>query len=209
MFSENHSIGAYYSNGFTKQKTEHIGISQIFTDDMLYDNLVMLGRTRNNILPKHHANLYYNGEIGKLGIDFNMDYMWRKSRTNMWNDETSENQDNSIVNSIGANRSHLFAERLVFSYPLWKGGIEIGEEYTSSRFSSDYITDASIIGSSASNVEENNIAGFFEIGQSFRNFNVNVGLRYEHVNFDYFDNGQKKTIKVEVITIFSIVIAVN
>ena len=192
MFSENHSIGAYYSNGFTKQKTEHIGISQIFTDDMLYDNLVMLGRTRNNILPKHHANLYYNGEIGKLGIDFNMDYMWRKSRTNMWNDETSENQDNSIVNSIGANRSHLFAERLVFSYPLWKGGIEIGEEYTSSRFSSDYITDASIIGSSASNVEENNIAGFFEIGQSFRNFNVNVVLRYEHVNFDYFDNGQKK-----------------
>lgn len=192
LFSANHSIGAYYSNGFTKQKTEHTGNSQIFTNDVLYDNLTMLGRTENNILPKHHANLYYNGEIGKFGIDFNMDYMWRKSRTNMWNDETSENQENSIVNSIGANRSHLFAERLVFSYPLWKGGIEIGEEYTSSRFSSDYITDASIVSNSASNVDENNIAGFFEIGQSFGNFNVNVGLRYEHVNFDYFDNGQKK-----------------
>ena len=192
LFSENHSIAAYYSNGFTKQKTEHTGNSQIFTNDVLYDNLTMLGRTENNILPKHHANLYYNGEIGKFGIDFNMDYMWRKSRTNMWNDETSENQENSIVNSIGANRSHLFAERLVFSYPLWKGGIEIGEEYTSSRFSSDYITDASIVSNSASNVDENNIAGFFEIGQSFGNFNVNVGLRYEHVNFDYFDNGQKK-----------------
>lgn len=192
LFCDNHSIGAYYSNGFTKQKTEHTGVSQIFTDDVLYDNLTMLGSTENNILPKHHANLYYNGEIGKLGIDFNTDYMWRKSRTYMCNDETSENQENSIVNSIGANRSHLFAERLVFSYPLWKGGIEIGEEYTSSRFSSDYITDASIVGSSASEVNENNIAGFFEIGQAFDNFNVNVGLRYEHVSFDYLDNGQKK-----------------
>lgn len=85
LFSENHSIGAYYSNGFTKQKTEHTG-SQKFTNDVLYDNLTMLGRTENNILPKRHANLYYNGEIGKLGIDFNMNYMWRKSRTNMWND---------------------------------------------------------------------------------------------------------------------------
>lgn len=192
LFNENHSIGAYYSNGFTKQKTEHTGISRILTDDVLYDNLTMLGRTKNDILPKHHANIYYNGEVGKLGIDFNMDYMWRKSKSNMWNNETSENQDNSVVNSIGNNRSNMFAERLVFSYPFWKGGIEIGEEYISSRFSSDYITDASIVSNATSRVDENNIAGFFEIGQSFGNFNVGVGLRYEHVNFDYLENGQKK-----------------
>lgn len=192
FFNENHSIGAYYSNGFTKQKTGHTGISTIFADDVPYDNLTMQGRTKNNILPKHHANLYYNGEVGKLGIDFNMDYMWRKNRSEKWNNETSKNQENSIINSLGTNRSRIFAERLVFSYPFWKGGIEIGEEYTASRFSSDYATDASIVGNANSNVDENNIAGFFEIGQTFGNFNVGIGLRYEHVKFDYLENDQKK-----------------
>ena len=121
-----------------------------------------------------------------------MDYMWRKNRSEKWNNETSKNQENSIINSLGTNRSRIFAERLVFSYPFWKGGIEIGEEYTASRFSSDYATDASIVGNANSNVDENNIAGFFEIGQTFGNFNVGIGLRYEHVKFDYLENDQKK-----------------
>lgn len=192
LFNENHSIGAYYSNAFMKQKSEYTGFTQVLADRVLYDNLTMLGRSQTDILPKHHANLYYNGEVGKLGIDFNMDYMWRKSSSDMWNNETSENQDNSIVNSFGSNKSRLFAEKLVFSYPFWKGGIEIGEEYTSSRFSYEYITDAAIIGNATSLVDENNIAGFFEIGQSFGNFNVGAGLRYEYVKFDYLENGQKK-----------------
>ena len=85
MFNDSHSIGAYYSNGFTKQKTEHTGTSRILADDLLYDNLTMQGHDKNNSLPKHHANLYYNGELGKLGIDFNTDYMWRKSRADKWN----------------------------------------------------------------------------------------------------------------------------
>ena len=192
MFNDSHSIGAYYSNGFTKQKTEHTGTSRILADDLLYDNLTMQGHDKNNSLPKHHANLYYNGELGKLGIDFNTDYMWRKSRADKWNNETSENQQNSRVNSLGVNRSRLFAEKLVFSYPFWKGGIEFGEEYTTSRFSSDYTTDAALVNNATSRVDENNIAGFFEIGQSFGNYNVSVGMRYEHVKFDYLANGQKK-----------------
>lgn len=192
LFNENHSIGAYYSNGLMKQKAVNNGVSQMFADGVLYDNLTIVERTNTNSLPKHHANVYYNGEVGKLGVDFNVDYMWRKNNTDMWNDETSANHDNAVVCSSGSNRSRLFAERLVFSYPFWRGGIEIGEEYTSSRFSSDYITDASIVGGSASRVDENNIAGFFEIGQSFGKLNVSVGLRYEHVNFDYLENGRKK-----------------
>lgn len=192
MFNDSHSIGAYYSNGFTKQKSEHTGISRVLADGQPYDNITMYGSSNNNTLPKHHANLYYNGEIGKFGIDFNMDYMWRKSRNSMFNDETSDTQDNSLVNSLGVNRSHMLAEKLVFSYPFWKGGIEFGEEYSSSRFSSDYKTDASLVGDAASRVDENNIAGFVEIGQTFGQFNLGVGLRYEHIKFEYLENGQKK-----------------
>ena len=93
MFNDSHSIGAYYSNGFTKQRSEHTGISRVLADGQPYDNLSMYGRSNNNTLPKHHANLYYNGEIGKFGIDFNMDYMWRKNRNPMFNNETSDTQN--------------------------------------------------------------------------------------------------------------------
>lgn len=192
MFNDSHSIGAYYSNGFTKQKSEHTGISSVLADGQPYDNLSMYGRSNNNTLPKHHANLYYNGEIGKFGIDFNMDYMWRKNRNSMFNNETSDTQDNLLVNSLGVSRSRMLAEKLVFSYPFWKGGIEFGEEYTSSHFSSEYNTDATWVGDADSRVDENNIAGFVEIGQTFGQFNLGVGFRYEHVKFEYLENGQRK-----------------
>ena len=192
LFNNSHSIGAYYSNGFTKQKSEHTGISRVLADGQPYDNITMYGCNDNNTLPKHHANLYYNGEIGKFGIDFNMDYMWRKNRNSMYNNETSDTQNNSIVNSLGVSRSRMLAEKLVFSYPFWNGGIEFGEEYTSSRFSSEYNTDATLVGNADSRVDENNIAGFLEIGQSFGQFNLGIGLRYEYVRFEYLENGQKK-----------------
>lgn len=192
LFNDSHSIGAYYSNGFTKQKSEHTGISRVFADGKPYDNLTIHGNSNNNSLPKHHANLYYNGEIGKFGIDLNMDYMWRKNRTSMFNSETSDTQDNSLVSSLGINRSRMYAEKLVLSYPFWNGGIEFGEEYTSSRFSSVYSTDASLVGNADSRVDENNIAGFMEIGQTLGQFNIGLGLRYEHVKFAYLENGQKK-----------------
>lgn len=38
----------------------------------------------------------------------------------MFNDETSDTQDNSLVNSLGVNRSRMLAEKLVFSYPFGK-----------------------------------------------------------------------------------------
>lgn len=192
MFNDSHSIGAYYSNGFTKQKSEYIGKSRVLADGEPYDNITIFGNSKNNTLPKHHANLYYNGEMGMLGIDFNMDYMWRKNCNSMFNNEMSDTQDNSFVNSIGVSRSRLLAEKLIFSYPFWKGGIEFGEEYTSSRFSSDYNTDSSLVGDANSRVDENNIAGFVEIGQTFGQFNIGVGLRYEHIKFEYLENGQRK-----------------
>ena len=192
LFNDSHSVGAYYSEGFTKQRGANTGISSISADGKPYDELTMLGRSRTDALPKHHANLYYNGEVGKLGVDFNVDYMWRKSSNLMWNDERSSAGPNTSVSSTGINRSRMIAEKLVFSWPFWKGGIEFGEEYIASRFSTDYVTDAAIVDDGESKVDENNIAGFAEIGQSFGQFNVGIGLRYEHVRFDYSENGQRR-----------------
>ena len=192
LFNSHHSIGAYYTNGFKKTDAHNYGFSRILAGGTPYDELSVDIHQKGDVTPKHHANMYYNGTIGKLGIDFNMDYMWQKDNSNLLNDEASGNFDDARVASSTLNHSRLFAEKLVLSYPVWKGSVEFGNEYTSSRFATDYTTNASQLTSADSRVDESNIAGFVQLAQRFGIWNVGAGLRYEHVAFKYLENGQKR-----------------
>ncbi|TGX87346.1 TonB-dependent receptor domain-containing protein [Muribaculum intestinale] len=192
MFNEKHSIGAYYSNGITNDRMQHSHVTDLSADDEILDVATSLRSGDTKKLPRHYANMYYNGKIGDLGIDLNADYLWNKSRSNVTVDGISLTDGKSLIHSLGANRGRMFAEKLVLSYPVWNGTIEAGEEFVSSRFSSDYVTDAEIVDDANTRVDENNIAGFIDFRQTFGRFNFGAGLRYEHVNFDYLENGQKK-----------------
>lgn len=192
LLNSNHSIGAYYSNGGHRADARNTGWSRILANDIPYDELMMRIREKTKTMPRHHANLYYAGIMGKLSIDFNMDYMWQKKSSSLQNNEMSESFEDETVSSASANRSRLFAEKLVFSYPVWQGHIEFGEEYTSSRFATDYITDATLLSSSDSRVYEHNIAGFVQLAQRFGMWNLSAGLRYEHVSFRYIENGLQR-----------------
>lgn len=191
LFNENHSIGGYYLNSFTRQKSSHTGTTSVWANDALYDRFTINRAAETKTLPSHYANIYYSGKVGGLGIDFNADYLWRKVTNPVSTQEQSEMQENSMINSTGTSRSRMFAEKLVLSYPIWKGSIELGEEFASSRFSTIYTTDAEIVGNVDSRVDENNISTFMELRQSFGNFNFGAGIRYEHVGFEYLENGQK------------------
>lgn len=191
LFNANHSIGAYYYNRMTDMKSHHRGLTSILSDGEVFDRFTLMRNAVNKTLPSHYTNLYYNGQVGKLGIDFNVDYLWSKLQNPVTNEEVSEMQGNSSIASIGVSRSRMLAEKFVLSYPVWKGAIELGEEYTASRFSSIYTTDAEIVNDANSRVDESNIAAFLEVRQSFGNLNVGAGARYEHVKFDYLENGQK------------------
>ncbi|MDE6551974.1 MAG: TonB-dependent receptor [Muribaculaceae bacterium] len=191
LFNDNHSIGAYYYNRMTEMKSHHTGFTTMLSDGELFDKFYLNRHAVNKTLPSHYANLYYNGHVGKLGIDFNADYLWSKYQNPVTSEELSETQESSYITSIGVSHSRMFAEKFVLSCPVLNGEIELGEEYTSSRFSSDYTTDAEIVNNANSRVDENNIAAFLELHQSFGNFNIGAGVRYEHVSFDYLDNGQK------------------
>lgn len=191
MFNERHSIGAYYYNGITSDKMHHTHVTELSANGEFLDGATSARSGDTKKLPQHYANIYYNGKAGNLGIDLNADYLWNKSRADVMVDEVSVNEGNSLINSLGTNRGRMFAEKLVLSYPVWKGTIEVGEEFVSSRFASDYMTDAEIINDANTRVDENNIAGFLDFRQTFGRFNLGAGLRYEHVKFDYLENGQK------------------
>ena len=71
----------------------------------------------------------------------------------------------------------MFAEKLVFSHPLWKGQLEMGNEYTASQTLNDFNINMATIGNSNTKSDEKNIAGFLSIGQQFGKVAIEAGLR--------------------------------
>lgn len=70
---------ALFQNGQDKH-TDRAGYhSDILENGAPYDSWRNNSENRSTIVPKHSANAYYNGSVGKLNIDFNMDYMWNNS----------------------------------------------------------------------------------------------------------------------------------
>jgi len=190
MINDRHSIGAYYQNSWNRHHTVGTIPSEIWQDGTSLDCYNSDVNNRSTALPRHSANLYYNGSVGKLNIDFNADYIWYKNRELTLNDEESEMSDDRVVNTSSTNHNRMFAEKLVLSYPLWHGQIEVGEEYTNTRTTNLFTANIPEVPDADNKVDESNTAAFVEIGQQFGRFNIGVGLRYEHVKFDYYEMGQ-------------------
>ena len=198
MINGRHSFGAYYQNSWNRHHTVGTIPSEIWQDGSLLDRYNSDVHNQSTALPRHYANLYYNGIVGKLNIDFNADYLWYKSRELTFNNELSEMGDDREVNTTSANRNRMFAEKLVLTYPLWKGQIEVGQEYTDTRTTNIFSANIPETPDADNRVDESNIAAFAEIGQRLGRFMIGLGLRYEHVKFDYYEmgvlqDGQSKT----------------
>lgn len=198
MITDRHSVGAYYQNSWNRHHTDGTIPSEIWQDGSLLDRYNSDVHNQSTAVPRHYANFYYNGIVDKLNIDFNADYLWYKSRELTFNDELSEMGDDREVNTTSANRNRMFAEKLVLTYPFWKGQIEVGQEYTDTRTTNTFSANIPETPDTDNRVGESNIAAFAEIGQRLGRFMIGLGLRYEHVKFDYYEmgvlqDGQSKT----------------
>lgn len=192
MFNDRHSIGAYYQNSWNRHNLSGSIPSVVWQNGVLIDSYNSDVNNRLTELPRHNANLYYNGMVGKLGIDFNADYLCYKSRELSLSDELSEMGEDRAVNTVSTNRTRMFAEKLVVSYPLWNGQIQVGEEYTDTRSSNIFSANIPEVGDADNRVDESNIAAFVEVEQQLGRFSMGVGLRYEHVEFNYYEMGHRR-----------------
>ena len=133
------------------------------------------------------GNAYYNGQAGKLNIDFNVDFVTRKNGKVTDLSETGTRGESQMRNE-SENTSELWATKLVFSYPVWKGQLQAGTEMSFVDRSNSFSMTGYPLPSTDSDVKEKNVAGF--VNYAFRLDrigNLNAGLRYEHVGFDYED----------------------
>lgn len=131
------------------------------------------------------GNAYYNGRVGKLGIDLNLDFVTNKtSESNSI--EERVNEVLSSMNSSSRNKSYMLADKLVLSYPLWKGQLQAGTEMSFVTRNAQYQINHLSLPASRSEVKETNVAAFVEYACMIPKVgNLSAGVRYEHVGFDY------------------------
>ena len=141
------------------------------------------------------SNVYYVGKVGKLGIDFNTDWFWSKGNNKNNIDEhyqeVNSDMQNQLVSSTTLKYNRLIASKMVLSYPLLGGDLSVGGEYSFTNRNTNY---AIIPNTLADNVidciKEGMASAFVTYNRDFGKLNMEAGLRYENVDFKYYDDGK-------------------
>ena len=186
QLDDNNSFGGFYQNTYDYVKTWSDYDDELLANGSMYDHLQNSSVNRAEGAPKHQVNLYYTGKIGKLAIDFNADYTYRNQRNRNQQQELSDEYDDRDVNTYALTRSRLMAEKLFVTHPIGKGQIEVGEEYTNTRWNSSFENEEGYIANCNNEQHEQAISPFVELRQQVGRFRLSAGLRYEHVESEYF-----------------------
>ena len=192
QLNDNNSFGGFYQNTYDYVKTWSDNDDDLQANGNMYDRLQNSSVNRAEGAPKHQVNLYYTGKIGKLAIDFNADYTYRSQRNRNQQQELSDEFDDRDVNTYALTRSRLMAEKLFVTHPIGKGQIEVGEEYTNTRWNSSFENVEGYIANSNNEQHEQAIAPFIELRQQIGRLQLAAGLRYEHVTSEYFVGGIRR-----------------
>ena len=199
MVNENHSFGAFY------KYDRHPGSdfnSMYYTDS--YENGIFTERseshiTQEDMFKKHIFNAYYNGKVGQLSIDLNIDGLFddtqSPSNTNEVTTEAGGRPVNRNIESNTLSNNNFWASKLIFGYPVWKGNFSLGGEYSYNHRTDAYdfkATDAVPVKTTDTEINEKSAAVFAEYGRQFGKVFAQVGLRYEHLTNDYFNFGKKQ-----------------
>jgi len=197
----NWQINANHSLGMRVERHEkfNMGVkaristdmTQLYLDNylpMVQDYSRSLQDDTQHIPYSMDGNAYYNGQVGKLNIDLNVDFV-----TNKQDDENNISEwDKSGNISKLSQEQHVSADmlagKLVLSYPIWKGQLEVGSEMSFVKRTNDYNITGYNLPTTQSDVKEKNLAGFVSYGCNINKIgSLSAGVRYEHVGFDYQD----------------------
>ena len=194
QIDNNNSIGARLSyDRYAKQDCNYSMEAETMRDNELVDKSLATSFSPSQSTAVA-SNAYYEGKIGKVNIDFNTDWYWFRGTDKDFTDESfteigsSEELRNVSTDKLTYNS--LVASKLVLTTPLAGGELSFGGEYsTSSRRSTYNVLPKDIIDDEKARIRENMASGYLDYSRSIGKLYVRAGLRYEYVDFNYFDHG--------------------
>ena len=190
IFNDNHSAGFRYdTKTYFLDRIRGTFTADVTANGQFYDHLdnSIYESTKHNM--PHTLNVYYNGQLGGTSIDFNSDYVFYKDRKNQFNDEVSQEQQSRTVTSQSVTRNQLCATKLVLSWDLWGGNLQMGTEFDHTRRNDDYINPEQIVPTTFTEQRENNYILFAEYSRPLPFGQMKIGLRNENVTTNYYNQG--------------------
>ena len=195
QFDDNNSLGASISFlRNPKLQTDGKTEGSVLRDEVLTETYTSI-RSEFGQNSNWSSNIYYVGKVGKLGIDFNTDWFWSKGNNKNNIDEhyqevNSEIQ-NQLVNSTTSKYNRLIASKMVLSYPLFGGDLSVGGEYSFTNRNTNYaIIPNTLADNVIDRIKEGMASAFVAYNRDFGKLNMEAGLRYENVDFKYYDDGK-------------------
>ena len=195
QFDDNNSLGASISFlRNPKLQTDGKTEGSVLRDEVLTETTTYI-RSEFGQNSNWSSNVYYVGKVGKLGIDFNTDWFWSKGNNKNNIDEhyqevNSEIQ-NQLVSSTTSKYNRLIASKMVLSYPLLGGDLSVGGEYSFTNRNTNYaIIPNTLADNVIDRIKEGMASAFVTYNRDFGKLNMEAGLRYENVDFKYYDDSQ-------------------
>lgn len=195
QFDDNNSLGASISFlRNPKLQTDGKTEGSVLRDEVLTETNTSI-RSEFGQNSNWSSNVYYVGKVGKLGIDFNTDWFWSKGNNKNNIDEhyqevNSEIQ-NQLVSSTTSKYNRLIASKMVLSYPLFGGDLSVGGEYSFTNRNTNYaIIPNTLADNVIDRIKEGMVSAFVTYNRDFGKLNIEAGLRYENVDFKYYDDGK-------------------
>lgn len=195
QFDDNNSMGASISFlRNPKLRTDGKTEGSVLRDEVLTETNTS-GRSEFWQNSNLSSNIYYVGKVGKLDIDFNTDWFWSKGNNNNNIDEhyqeVNSDMQNQLVSSATSKYNRLIASKMVLSYPLWGGDLSVGGEYSFTNRNTNYaIIPNTLADNVRDRIKEGMSSAFVTYSRNFGKLNMEAGLRYENVDFKYYDDGK-------------------
>lgn len=193
-FNENHSMGIRYDYDRIPKSSLILDMpTTVYQDNIVYENSNSHGQNLKQ-QTNHQVNMYYNSKVSEWNIDFNADGLWSNAHTDSYTNEETHystmEHDKRIVTTFNKIRNTLYAAKLILSHPLLGGTFTLGSEYSHTQRTSEYLSPEGFTDEDESKIKEGGLAIFADYSHSFGKVDIQAGLRFENVIFDYYQYGK-------------------
>ena len=194
-FNEQHALGVRYNWARRPRYDNEVDMLMEMFQDGKRKEQAWVPAVGGMQETRQQMNLYYSGTAGGWGIDFNVDGLWnathqhnRSEETTVYPDAAEEYREVTTFNEV---ENELYAGKLVLTHSLLGGELSLGGEYSHTKRKNDYRNPQGILDDEMNEIKEGSMGVFAEYARSWGHVNVQAGLRFENVVFDYYEDGRR------------------
>ena len=192
QLAKDHSIGMRYNMQYVfNSRTSNKRETNVWEDGEFQGHLYSDSKGHQDYKPKHELNGYYKGVIAGIEAEWNIDYLHDSADAYSEVNESSEDLGSRIVTSQNDVVNNMLASKLTLGWNFRKVHFTVGGEGISTVRNDKYINPEGYVATSNSKLEEKQISPFVEISMPYKYGTLTAGLRYEHVDFDYYEDDER------------------